>query len=46
MTTAPATAQQTSPAAETTRHDWSVDQIVALLQQPLMELLWQAQEVH
>jgi len=46
VTTAPATAQQTSPAAETTRHDWSVDQIVALLQQPLVELLWQAQAVH
>jgi biotin synthase len=28
------------------RHDWSRDQIRALLELPLMELLWQAQTVH
>ena len=30
----------------TTRHDWSQDEILALLQQPLLDLLWQAQQVH
>ena len=29
-----------------TRHDWSRSEIQALLEQPLMELLWQAQQVH
>jgi len=28
------------------RHDWSIDEIQALLELPLMELLWQAQSVH
>ena len=29
-----------------TRHDWSRSEIQALLVQPLMDLLWQAQQVH
>ncbi len=29
-----------------TRHDWSRSEIQALLAQPLMDLLWQAQQVH
>ncbi len=29
-----------------TRHDWSRSEIEALLELPLMELLWQAQQVH
>ena len=29
----------------TTRHDWSQDEILALLHQPLLDLLWQAQQV-
>ena len=29
-----------------TRHDWSRSEIQALLVQPLVELLWQAQQVH
>nr|WP_255373940.1 biotin synthase BioB [Synechococcus sp. 8F6] len=29
-----------------TRHDWSRSEIQALLELPLMELLWQAQQVH
>jgi biotin synthase len=29
-----------------TRHDWSLEEIQALLALPLMELLWQAQQVH
>jgi biotin synthase len=28
------------------RHDWSLGEILALLELPLMELLWQAQAVH
>ncbi|MCT0211367.1 MAG: biotin synthase BioB [Cyanobium sp.] len=28
------------------RHDWSRDEIQALLEAPLMELLWRAQQVH
>ena len=28
------------------RHDWSTAEIQALLELPLMDLLWQAQEVH
>ncbi|NDC35195.1 MAG: biotin synthase BioB [Synechococcaceae bacterium WB9_2_112] len=28
------------------RHDWSLDEIEALLELPLMDLLWQAQAVH
>ena len=30
----------------TIRHDWTTEEILALLQQPLIELLWQAQSVH
>ena len=30
----------------TKRHDWTTEEILALLQKPLMELLWQAQTVH
>lgn len=29
-----------------TRHDWSKQEILGLLQQPLLDLLWQAQQVH
>ena len=29
-----------------TRHDWSTEEIQALLELPLMELLWQAQSIH
>jgi biotin synthase len=29
-----------------TRHDWSRQDILALLQQPLLDLLWDAQQVH
>jgi biotin synthase len=29
-----------------TRHDWTRPEILALLEQPLMDLLWQAQQVH
>jgi biotin synthase len=29
-----------------TRHDWSREEIAALLDLPLMDLLWQAQQVH
>jgi biotin synthase len=29
-----------------TRHDWSRQEILGLLERPLMELLWQAQQVH
>ena len=29
-----------------TRHDWTTGEIQALLELPLMELLWQAQSVH
>jgi len=30
----------------TTRHDWSREEILDLLQRPLLDLLWQAQSVH
>jgi biotin synthase len=30
----------------TTRHDWSQEEILDLLQRPLLDLLWQAQTVH
>ena len=30
----------------TTRHDWSREEILDLLQRPLLDLLWQAQNVH
>ena len=40
MTAAPA------PAAPLLRHDWSLAEIEALLRQPLVDLLWQAQQVH
>ena len=29
-----------------TRHNWTTSEIQALLDQPLMDLLWQAQQVH
>ena len=29
-----------------TRHDWTQSEIQALLDLPLMDLLWQAQQVH
>ena len=29
-----------------TRHDWTRSEIQALLELPLMDLLWQAQQVH
>tara|TARA_Y100001968_G_C19323514_1_gene700512 strand:- start:14 stop:985 length:972 start_codon:yes stop_codon:yes gene_type:complete len=30
----------------TTRHDWTIEEIQELLEQPLMELLWHAQTIH
>ncbi len=30
----------------TIRHDWSLDEVVALYEQPLLELVWQAAAVH
>ena len=30
----------------TIRHDWTIAEIQALLELPLMELLWQAQNLH
>ena len=33
-------------ASATVRHDWSTAEIQALLELPLMDLLWRAQEVH
>jgi biotin synthase len=38
--------QTTSKQAAAPRHDWSTAEIKALLELPLMELLWQAQAVH
>lgn len=43
MTCSPATAL---PAVVSTRHDWSRAEIQALLELPLLELLWRAQAVH
>ena len=28
------------------RHDWTFDEVFALYQQPFMDLVWQAQEIH
>ena len=39
------TSTPTQPQASL-RHDWSLDEIEALLELPLMDLLWQAQAVH
>ena len=30
----------------TIRHDWSLDEVIALYEQPLLELVWQAAAVH
>lgn len=30
----------------TIRHDWTLDEVVALYQQPLLELVWQASSLH
>ena len=38
--------QNTTPASPEPRHDWSVDEILAILQGPLIELVHQAQRVH
>ena len=35
-----------APLPVITRHDWTRAEIQALLDQPLMDLLWQAQQVH
>ena len=35
-----------APLPVITRHDWTRSEIQALLDQPLMDLLWQAQQVH
>ncbi|MDM7960263.1 MAG: biotin synthase BioB [Synechococcus sp. WH 8007] len=35
-----------TPSSLSVRHDWSTAEIQALLELPLMDLLWQAQEVH
>ncbi len=29
-----------------TRHDWTIEEIVGFLEMPLMDLLWQAQKIH
>jgi len=34
------------PFQAASRHDWSLDEILALLELPLVDLLWQAQAVH
>lgn len=41
---APEAVLEATPVA--VRHDWSRDEIQALLEAPLMELLWRAQQVH
>ena len=51
MTTAPSRSQAAPapiPPAESlvVRHDWSREEIEALLELPLMDLLWRAQQVH
>ena len=28
------------------RHDWTLDEILKLLEKPLIDLLWKAQQVH
>lgn len=38
--------QTTAPDGALIRHDWQTDEIVALLEAPLMELLYRAQTVH
>ncbi len=38
--------QQSEPCNAFIRHDWQTDEIVALLESPLMELLYKAQTVH
>ncbi len=42
----PAHPQPTQPHALPLRHDWAVDEAVALYRQPLMELVYQALSVH
>jgi len=34
------------PIQAASRHDWTLDEILALLELPLVDLLWQAQAVH
>lgn len=34
------------PIQDASRHDWTLDEILALLELPLVDLLWQAQAVH
>ena len=46
LSTVSSVPSNTSPAAPPTRHDWSREEIGALLELPLVELLWQAQAVH
>ncbi|MBM5796611.1 MAG: biotin synthase BioB [Cyanobacteria bacterium K_Offshore_0m_m2_072] len=51
MSPTPATLTAASPAtpaggAVPIRHDWTVGEIIGLLELPLLELLWQAQAVH
>ncbi|NBW63218.1 MAG: biotin synthase BioB [Synechococcaceae bacterium WB4_1_0192] len=41
-----ATAAAATAAAATVRHDWSIAEIQALLELPLVDLLWRAQAVH
>jgi len=43
LTAAPA---PSAPSVSALRHDWSLAEIEALLQLPLVDLLWQAQQVH
>ncbi|MEB3361174.1 MAG: biotin synthase BioB, partial [Synechococcaceae cyanobacterium] len=44
--TAPELAPGADPSVPSSRHDWSTDEIEALLRLPLLELLWRAQSVH
>lgn len=46
MTAAPAPSAPSAPSVSALRHDWSLAEIEALLQLPLVDLLWQAQQVH
>lgn len=42
----PLTRQATNAAQTAQRHDWSVDEVTALLQRPLNDLLFEAQSIH
>ncbi len=48
LSLASATASNKNPSADESvlRHDWTLDQIETIYQQPFNDLLWQAQQVH